>query len=96
MHHDQLLKGIDSLDAVGCFALTELGYGKQQYSVTMLTSTLTYVSSIAIIWLESLAATLGNIYTVHKPYLAPCMLAQSVAEVIGQDWRRSIVKAPCS
>lgn len=29
VHHDQLLKGIDSLDAVGCFALTELGYGKQ-------------------------------------------------------------------
>lgn len=28
VHHDQLLKGIDSLDAVGCFALTELGYGK--------------------------------------------------------------------
>lgn len=27
VHHDQLLKGIDSLDAVGCFALTELGYG---------------------------------------------------------------------
>ena len=27
IHHDQLLKGIDSLDAVGCFALTELGYG---------------------------------------------------------------------
>jgi acyl-CoA oxidase len=26
-HHDKVLKGIDSLDAVGCFALTELGYG---------------------------------------------------------------------
>lgn len=26
-HHQLLLKGIDSLDAVGCFALTELGYG---------------------------------------------------------------------
>lgn len=27
VHHDQLLKGIDDLGAVGCFALTELGYG---------------------------------------------------------------------
>lgn len=26
-HHDVLLAGIDSLDDVGCFALTELGYG---------------------------------------------------------------------
>lgn len=26
-HHDVLLKGIDNLDDVGCFALTELGYG---------------------------------------------------------------------
>ena len=26
-HHDKLLKGIDTLDDVGCFALTELGYG---------------------------------------------------------------------
>lgn len=26
-HHDKLLKGIDNLDAVGCFGLTELGYG---------------------------------------------------------------------
>lgn len=26
-HHDLLLKGIDSLGAVGCFALTELGFG---------------------------------------------------------------------
>merc|ERR1719427_600694 len=26
-HHSKLLKGIDTLDDVGCFALTELGYG---------------------------------------------------------------------
>ena len=26
-HHDKLLAGIDSLDDVGCFGLTELGYG---------------------------------------------------------------------
>ncbi|CAG0896946.1 unnamed protein product [Darwinula stevensoni] len=26
-HHQKLLDGIDSLDAIGCFALTELGYG---------------------------------------------------------------------
>ena len=26
-HHHQLLKGIDTLDDVGCFGLTELGYG---------------------------------------------------------------------
>lgn len=26
-HHEKLLKGIDNLDAVGCFGLTELGYG---------------------------------------------------------------------
>lgn len=26
-HHDLLLKGIDNLDDVGCFGLTELGYG---------------------------------------------------------------------
>lgn len=26
-HHALLLQGIDSLDAVGCFALTELGFG---------------------------------------------------------------------
>ena len=28
LHHDMLLKGIDSLEAVGCFGLTELGFGK--------------------------------------------------------------------
>ena len=27
-HHSKLLKGIDSLDDVGCFGLTELGYGR--------------------------------------------------------------------
>lgn len=26
-HHDMLLDGIDTLDDVGCFALTELGFG---------------------------------------------------------------------
>lgn len=26
-HHDKLLQGIDTLDDVGCFGLTELGYG---------------------------------------------------------------------
>jgi hypothetical protein len=26
-HHDALLGAIDSLDATGCFALTELGFG---------------------------------------------------------------------
>ena len=26
-HHNKLLDGIDSLDDVGCFGLTELGYG---------------------------------------------------------------------
>lgn len=26
-HHDLLLRGIDTADDVGCFALTELGYG---------------------------------------------------------------------
>ncbi|XP_078489499.1 uncharacterized protein LOC100181361 [Ciona intestinalis] len=26
-HHDQLIEGIDTLDDVGCFGLTELGYG---------------------------------------------------------------------
>ena len=26
-HHRQLLQGIDTLDDVGCFGLTELGYG---------------------------------------------------------------------
>ena len=26
-HHDRLLAGIDSLEEVGCFGLTELGYG---------------------------------------------------------------------
>lgn len=26
-HHDLLLQGIDTLDHIGCFALTELGYG---------------------------------------------------------------------
>ena len=28
-HHDRLLGVIDSLDATGCFALTELGFGEQ-------------------------------------------------------------------
>jgi len=28
-HHSKLLQGIDTLDDVGCFGLTELGYGKQ-------------------------------------------------------------------
>ena len=28
LHHDMLLKGIDSLEAVGCFGLTELGFGE--------------------------------------------------------------------
>jgi acyl-CoA oxidase len=27
VHHGQLLRGIDTLDEVGCFALTELGFG---------------------------------------------------------------------
>ena len=27
-HHDRLLSVIDSLDATGCFALTELGFGE--------------------------------------------------------------------
>ena len=27
-HHDQLLSVIDSLDATGCFGLTELGFGE--------------------------------------------------------------------
>ena len=25
--HEDVLKGIDSLDTIGCFALTELGFG---------------------------------------------------------------------
>ena len=53
MHHDQLLKGIDSLDAVGCFALTELGYGKQlnrllSRQVMVTTSIMTCVLTIVI------------------------------------------------
>ncbi len=28
-HHDLLLRGIDTLDDVGCFALTELGFGER-------------------------------------------------------------------
>lgn len=28
VHHQQLLRGIDTLDDVGCFALTELGFGE--------------------------------------------------------------------
>ena len=32
VHHDQLLQGIDDLGAVGCFALTELGYGMYFHS----------------------------------------------------------------
>lgn len=28
VHHDMLLEGIDSLESVGCFALTELGFGE--------------------------------------------------------------------
>lgn len=31
-HHDRLLSVIDSLDATGCFALTELGFGEQRIS----------------------------------------------------------------
>jgi alkylation response protein AidB-like acyl-CoA dehydrogenase len=27
-HHDLLLRGITTLDDIGCFALTELGYGE--------------------------------------------------------------------
>ena len=30
-HHKKLLKGIDTLDDVGCFGLTELGYGKLEW-----------------------------------------------------------------
>lgn len=26
-HHDGLLRGIDNMDDIGCFALTELGFG---------------------------------------------------------------------
>ena len=29
-HHDRLLGVIDSLDATGCFALTELGFGEHR------------------------------------------------------------------
>lgn len=35
VHHDQLLTGIDSLGAVGCFALTELGYGMCSAALTL-------------------------------------------------------------
>ena len=35
-HHDRFLDAIDSLDAVGCFGLTELGYGNN--AVEMLTT----------------------------------------------------------
>lgn len=28
-HHDAMLAGIDRLDPTGCFALTELGFGKR-------------------------------------------------------------------
>jgi len=33
-HHSKLLKGIDTLEDVGCFGLTELGYGMLSFSVT--------------------------------------------------------------
>lgn len=35
-HHDQYLKGIDDLSVLGCFALTELGFGNN--AVEMLTT----------------------------------------------------------
>ena len=38
LHHDMLLKGIDSLEAVGCFGLTELGFGESACSWLLLTS----------------------------------------------------------
>ncbi len=40
-HHEQFLDGIDNLDVVGCFALTELGYGNN--AVEMKT-TATYIA----------------------------------------------------
>jgi len=33
-HHSKLLKGIDTLEDVGCFGLTELGYGMLSFPVT--------------------------------------------------------------
>ena len=32
-HHDVLLKGIDTLEDIGCFGLTELGYGNNAVQV---------------------------------------------------------------
>jgi acyl-CoA oxidase len=38
-HHKQLINGIDDLSAIGCFALTELGYGTQKPQILIPTTT---------------------------------------------------------
>lgn len=42
-HHDAFMDGIDSLDAIGCFALTELGYGNNAVEME---TTATFVRSM--------------------------------------------------
>ena len=32
-HHEKLVAGIDTLEEVGCFGLTELGYGNNAVSI---------------------------------------------------------------
>lgn len=34
-HHEKLVAGIDTLEEVGCFGLTELGYGNNAVSTSM-------------------------------------------------------------
>jgi len=44
-HHSKLLVGIDTLEDVGCFGLTELGYGNN--AVEMETTAVRYLSEPA-------------------------------------------------
>lgn len=66
-HHDKLLDGIDSLDQIGCFALTELGFGNN--AVEMQT-TATYVES-SDEWIIHTPTTLAQkcapSHTHHNP-----------------------------
>ena len=50
-HHSKLLDGIDSLDDVGCFALTELGYGNNAVEMET-TATYDKVNGIIITKVE--------------------------------------------
>ena len=55
-HHDVLLKGIDSLEDIGCFGLTELGYGNNAVQVCGYVETSLFVGGHRIATIVAICA----------------------------------------